>query len=483
MPADPRLKAQIELILESHPDAAAFPGDWEETGDVDYLYRKGEILAREQDEARVMQALERLFRQEGEQAPERPVEFDTRRIGGVVGIAVPTPPVNKPQLIPDILDALDADPQLGPGRVTPNTMAYVCPHPCPATEPGEVPLGTATPFPPPGMAAPCAPGMAAPCGCPGRGCDGAGVFVSVLDTGWEPDAATEHSWLAGVDGTQEDTFEAGTGNIRPYAGHGTFVAGCVRCMAPKASVFVERAFDVAAAKFETDLVPVFEDALRRSPDILVFTFTASCRHNRSLLTFDDFYERRIRHVKGPVVIAPAGNDHSRRMMYPAAFDGVVSVGALSASWRDRAHFSNHGGWVDVYAPGEDLINAFATGTFICREPPQGQQRHFQGMARWSGTSFSTPIVAGLIAARMSATGESGRQAAQSLLRLARSQAIPGVGAVLYPGQACCDPGRSCHGSGHHECRGSGHHECRGSGHRGCHDPGRERPCCGCAECG
>jgi Subtilase family len=453
MPVDPRMSAQIELILSTLDDAAAFPDRdrWEEVDDVEYLYRRHTILCRDRDWDRLVEALTRIYGQpggdyvpEGEELPPFGREAVTP---GVVRMTLPDrlPPV------PAVLDRLDEDRLRGVGRIDP--VIYVCPHACPATEPVEVPPGTVDPFPPPGLDARCCPGHC----IPRPGCDGDGVFVSIVDTGLLPDAATGHPWLVGVQGVEENPY-GGDGNIRAYAGHGTFVAGCLRCAAPKASVFVERAFDIAAADFESNLAPSLEDAVDRSPDILVFTFATSTRQDQSLLTFDDIYERRIRFLKGLVVLAPAGNDGRRSPMWPAAYPWVVSVGALSASGRDRAVFSNFGGWVDVFAPGENLVNAFPEGTYVTNEPPVGKHREFHGMAQWSGTSFSTPIVAGLIAARMSATGENGQQAADSLLKLARSQAIPGVGAALYPGQACFEVGHC-----HHQV-----------------DSGPARPPCGCS---
>ncbi|MGH3199309.1 MAG: S8 family peptidase [Streptosporangiaceae bacterium] len=306
-------------------------------------------------------------------------------------------------------------------------------HPsgCPATEPQEVYDPGSKPYPPV---------------CPGKGGDGVRIYVA--DTGIVADTVANCPWLEGVTG-EDDLSVAADGTILPYGGHGTFVAGVIRCLAPGADIRVENVFDIAGSALESDFVAKLNAGFRYGAEIFHVTVASRTKDNNPLMAFGAWMEHLHQH-KGVVCVAPAGNSASRLPSWPAAFPGIISVGALATDWRSLAYFSDFGGQVDVYAPGQNLVNAFATGTYTCRVAPfEGEARTFSGMAQWSGTSFSTPIVTGLIAARMARCGESGQEAAAALLAQARAEAIPGVGPVLLPG--CVDGddehGRHCGGGG------------------------------------
>ncbi len=407
----------------------------EPPGEADFLFERGTILVRDQDLARVLEV--------------EPARGATRRDNLINGLTLLELREENRQRTLDVLDEIDRE--VGVGVATPNHVLSITPisH-CPATEPEEVPDRA---DPDPGV-----------CPCPG---DGSGVFVDVVDTGLLDGAPARHAWLDGVQGGRDPFPQppAQGASMPPYTGHGTFIAGVARCMAPSVQVFVEALFMQGGAALESEVIRRLHIALDRQPDIISLSAGTYTRRGLPSLGFEVFLER-LRHHKGVVLVAAAGNDGIRRRFWPAAAPGVVAVGALAANWRSRAPFSNHGSWVDLYAPGEDLVNAFAIGDFVCTEPPHlGERRSFQGMARWSGTSFSTPLVAGLIAARMSRTGENGQTAAAALLATARAQAIHGLGAILLP---CLDDGADhgkgscgCHGHEHHRdphC-GHGHHRC------------------------
>jgi subtilisin family serine protease len=404
---------------------------------VAFMYAEGQILVRDKYLEKVQEILDepKLSVQEirGEPQGAAPVE---PLIEGVVVLRLSSAP-DRPKL--PVLTALDRiDRVLGPGYATPNHVITVAGDagPCPATEPEEAYDGT-EPYPS------VFPGDA-----------GTGISIYIADTGllWyegdklepaAPDPAhphqvvtnmgTVHPWLAGVTGTLDRLEDmSGNGTIQPYEGHGTFAAGVARCMAPATDIHVANVFKVAGSTLETHLVRHLEAALAYGYDLFHLSITAPTRKDLPLISFEGWL-RRLRQYKGAACVVAAGNSGSSLPTWPAAFPEVVSVGALAADWRSRALFSNYGPWVDVYAPGRDLINAFATGTYTCYTAPYtGEERKFYGMAKWSGTSFSTPVVTGLIAARMSRTGENGQQAAAALLAEARSHAIPGVGAILLP---------------------------------------------------
>lgn len=102
---------------------------------------------------------------------------------------------------------------------------------------------------------------------------------------------------------------------------------------------------------------------------------------------------------GVAVVAASGNDQAAQLAWPAAYPGVVSVGAVDAAGR-QAIFSNSGQTLQLTAPGYAVQTAGLGGTRV----------------GFSGTSASAPVVAGAIAAVMSTSpGLTPLQAADVLI--------------------------------------------------------------------
>ena len=411
--SDPR-NNERGIKLRSYPDT-------DDPADTAFLYRIDTILVRDADarEARAVLGLE---------PPDPAQPRDPTLPPPIRGLTV--------LRVPDAADAVRrVNAVLGHGVATLDRVLHLTSSSaCPATEP----------FP--------ASGRPAPPRTRHKNL-GRGVKVAVIDTGLPAsnDQVIEPTqpWLRGVTGGPEDAALVGH-----YGGHGLFVAGVLRTMAPRAEVFVHPFLFTSGGVIESDLAPQLVEALRTGPDIISMSAgldlspeSATAVDRQGLLTADalhalislEAFEEEYLRCSPTLLVCAAGNNGNRGPFVPASRCWTVAVGALDADGR-LADYSNRGPWVDVYARGSDLVNAYPDGSYTYTET-EGfvgwTTRFTHGMARWSGTSFSTPLVAGLVAARLSWSGESPAQAWDALSRIARARARRGR-PVLEPGDA--DPG-------------------------------------------
>ncbi|GAB4001324.1 S8 family peptidase [Nocardioides ultimimeridianus] len=367
-------------------------GRTEDDAQAAYFFRPGHALVRE-DRAEEVLAFFSENTRDFLGTAEKVVDDDERPpVPGLVTISLPRRRDGEDEVLRTLDELEAAFPPDADGRpvVSPDHVLYVTsvgPHFCPHGEPEEPPTDVPVPRFDPDPD------------------DGAEIRVSVVDTGWWPAAAGQHTWLAhGVVSEPADEEVINQTAIHEYGGHGTFVAGVLRGPAPKAHIQVEGALTHGGAVLESKIVAQLHQAYteRQHPQLISISAGTHSRSDFRLIAFDalmaDLLERDIE----PLVIAAAGNDGSSSPFWPAAFEWARGVGAVDPDAK-VADYSNYGAdWVDVYARGTDHVNAFPVGTYPCYEPANaGQVRTFKGLAQWSGTSFATPIVTGLVAAEMS----------------------------------------------------------------------------------
>jgi hypothetical protein len=216
------------------------------------------------------------------------------------------------------------------------------------------------------------------------------------------DRSTPPSSTTGRGGTplpdpDQDTMVTAAGVLsHPHAGHGVFVSSIIARHAPGVRILAE--------------ATMHRDAIADLHEILVDLADAIGEpHNCKLLnmslgfpTVDDKCPPVLESVLARLreldvlLVASAGNDGSNRKMWPAAHKSVVAVAATDARGTPT-DWSNHGGWVDACAYGNDVDSNFAFGKWLF---PDGAAKQFSGAARWSGTSFAAPLVTARIANEM-----------------------------------------------------------------------------------
>ncbi|MCR1785114.1 S8/S53 family peptidase [Nocardioides carbamazepini] len=425
-----RLRAQVRVIrnamkesgVSGAPEKGSRPTS--DDADVHYLYRPGHALVRRQDLSR----LEDYFGTD-ENRKRFTGRLDARetRVPELL-LAVLPARVDRQDDVLATLDELERSQVVERGAVAPDHVVYVTPRGfmCPATEP-EMPHRHTKPWP----AAQTSPGKLA---------DRDRIRVAVVDTGLWTDAvgSTATPWLEAGDvlADPSDIEAVDPDAIHPYAGHGTFVAGVISCLAPDTRVEVEGVLVHGGAVYESDIVAQLQEAIDDDdrPQVISISAGTHTRGDFAPLGFQLLGEsNKLTERADVLIVAAAGNDASDKPFWPAAFPWVVSVGSVDPD-TCVSDFSNVGRWVDVYARGRDLVNAFPKGTYTCYEPPNvGEVRTFDGLAQWSGTSFSTPIVTGLIAARMRETGQSARDAWSDVLAGATATTDPRGGAIRIVG--------------------------------------------------
>ncbi len=87
-----------------------------------------------------------------------------------------------------------------------------------------------------------------------------------------------------------------------------------------------------------------------------------------------------------VLVAAMGNYGDNSQIFPAAQEGVISVGATDSGDK-RASFSQYGTWIDISAPGVNILSTF---------PGNSNSMNRKDYGSISGTSMATPAVAGVV---------------------------------------------------------------------------------------
>ncbi|MEW2588512.1 type VII secretion-associated serine protease mycosin [Streptomyces virginiae] len=266
----------------------------------------------------------------------------------------------------------------------------------------------------------------------GKDKNGASVRVAVIDTGVDR-ANPQLSGAIDVGAGKDFVDPKGGDGTTDTVGHGTKVAGLIAArpqqgtgfvgLAPDATVIPIRQNDGQGKGNALSLSQAIDHAVAKGAQVINISQDTDVQ-----MSADSELGKSVQKAVAAniVVVASAGNDGmngQKRKTYPAAFPGVLAVGASDRN-NERAAFSQPGDFISVAAPGVDMVST-VPGFGQCID---------------NGTSFSAPYVAGLAALLRA---EHGDWSAQQIVWQIQNTAERAVnGRDDYVGWGVVDPVRA-----------------------------------------
>jgi subtilisin family serine protease len=192
---------------------------------------------------------------------------------------------------------------------------------------------------------------------------GAGVKVAILDTG----IALQHPDLPAPVAVfeVEDLPDIGSTEVAADDnGHGTHVAGILAALdndvgvvgvAPEASLLVAKVLGYDGHGSASGVIAGIEWAVDNGAQVINMSLGAAHDYQEGTIAMGNACVAAAE--AGVVLVAAAGNDGSDVRHYPAAFEPVIAVGSVNQDGT-KTDFSNYGSWVDIYAPGKDILSTY-----------------------------------------------------------------------------------------------------------------------------
>jgi thermitase len=247
--------------------------------------------------------------------------------------------------------------------------------------------------------------------------------VSIIDSGYQWDAAWGPNPLGNIAVHRAESLRAGGWKRSPadrpdandderldaLAGHANFVAGVVAQGTSHAKLEIR---NHNGAFLPGDDLPTEASVVRSlckcrgRADMINLGFAFAAFEDTPSCAWDTAFALIGDGEQGPVVVAPAGNQATSFLKYPAAlhytyptkYPNMIGVGSTGEARdtqipvRYQQSFSNFGPWVTCSAEGAGVQSTFLKVNMKVEDGDEEQFAFDSAWARWNGTSFATPKV-------------------------------------------------------------------------------------------